>query len=416
MSITRRITFRLYPSPSQAKTLGYWRRLHKDLYNAAIANRKNQYKHFKKSVDYYEQQNCLPEFKEVWYEYKQLGSHALQATLKRVDMAFQRFFKGLGGYPKFKSIRHYSGWTYPCIAGWKALTNGNNGHLELSNLGKIQMRGSARTWGKPTTCTVVNRQGIWYASITVQCNPVRETGTEAVGLDFGCLTVVAMSNGNIVENPRYLSVTQAKIKLVSKSKRRKTKPDFKQNIIASRRWKKATQKVRKLQRKVSNQRSNWVHQVAAEIVSCNSLVATEKLNIKAMTRHSLKGSKRKSQKTGLNRSILDVGMAMLKQSIEYKLSEGGGIFVEVPTQKLKPSQTCPKCGSQKKKELSERIHNCPCGFTCDRDVAAAMVMLDWATGAGTVLDKRGSDSSTSTHCGGFKQLAEMKRQKPPPSS
>lgn len=132
MSITRRIIFRLYPTVAQDKILGYWRRLHKDLYNAAVANRKNQYKHFKKSVDYYEQQNCLPEFKEVWYEYKQLGSHALQATLKRVDMAFQRFFKGLGGYPKFKSIRHYSGWTYPCIAGWKALTNGKNGHLELS--------------------------------------------------------------------------------------------------------------------------------------------------------------------------------------------------------------------------------------------------------------------------------------------
>lgn len=73
--------------------------------NAAVANRKTQYKRFKRSVDYYEQQNCLPEFKEVWHEYKQLGSHALQATLKRVDMAYQRFFKGLGGYPKFKSIR-----------------------------------------------------------------------------------------------------------------------------------------------------------------------------------------------------------------------------------------------------------------------------------------------------------------------
>ncbi|MCL6754408.1 transposase [Nostoc sp. CCCryo 231-06] len=129
--------------------------------------------------------------------------------------------------------------------------------------------------------------------------------------------------------------------------------------------------------------------------------------------------------------VLDVGMGMLRSSIEYKLSEAGGIFVEVPTQKVKPSQTCPNCGNQKKKELSERIHDCPCGFTCDRDVAAAMVMLNWsqslrgvspseasgvATGTGTGLDKRGSDGSTSTHCGGFKQLAEMKRQKPRPSS
>jgi putative transposase len=416
MSITRRITFRLYPSSSQAKVLSDWRRLHTYLYNAALANRKTQYKHFKLAVDYYEQQNCLPEFKEIWVEYKQLGSHALQATLKRVDMAFQRFFKGVGGYPKFKSIRHYSGWTYPCISGWKASSDGKNGHLELSNLGKIQMRGTARTWGKPTTCTVVYRNGLWYASITVQCVPVRETGTGSVGLDFGCLTAVAMSDGTKIENPRYGAKTCAILNKVSKSKRRKIKPDFKKRIKASRRWKKANKKVAKLQRKISNQRFNWAHQVSAEIVSCNSLVATEKLNLKGMTRKAKKGSKRKAQKTGLNRSLLDVGMGILRSAIEYKIAESGGVFVEVPTVKVKPSQTCPNCGVQKKKELSERIHNCPCGFSCDRDVAAAMVMLNWATGAGTDLDKRRSDSSTSTHCGGFKQLSELKRQKPRPSS
>jgi len=336
MTITRRVTFRLYPTKAQTKTLSYWRRLHKDLYNAAVKNRKTQYKHFKKSVDYYEQQNCLPEFKEVWHEYKLLGSHALQATLKRVDMAYQRFFKGLGGYPKFKSIRHYSGWTYPCIAGWKTLTDGKNGYLELSNLGKIQMRGTARQWGKPTTCTVVNRQGVWYASITVQCLPTRETGIGAVGLDFGCLTAVAMSDGTMVENPRFLATMKAKISKASIAKRRKVKPDFKKKIKASKRWRKANKKVASLQRKVAFQRQDWVHQTATQIVSSNSMVATEKLNIKNMTRKPKKahesadrlclpqnsrkgGSKRKRQKTGLNRSLLDVGMGALRSAIEYKL-------------------------------------------------------------------------------------------------
>lgn len=430
MSINRRVTFRLYPSPAQIKTLSYWRRLHKDLYNAAVQNRKTQYKYFKKSVNYSEQQNCLPEFKEVWTEYKQLGSHALQATLKRVDTAFQRFFKGLGGYPRFKSIRHYSGWTYPCIAGWKALTDGKNGYLDLSNLGVIQMRGTARQWGKPTTCTIVNRNGQWFASITVQCNPERETGTGAVGLDFGCLTAVAMSDGTVVENPRFLAATKVRITRASKALRRKVKSDFKQRafgknplpetsrrkIKSSKRWRKSSKIVAKLQRKVANQRENWVHQIAAEIVSNNSLVATEKLNIKGMTRKARHGSKRKAQKTGLNRSMLDVGMGALRSAIEYKLAEAGGIFVEVPTQKVKPSQTCPSCGRQKKKELSERVHNCPCGLNIDRDIASAIVMLNWARGLGTSLDKRGSDSSTSIHCGGFKQLAETKRQKPRPSS
>jgi putative transposase len=83
------------------------------LYNAAIANRRNQYKHFGKAVDYYEQQNCLPQFKKVWTEYQEINSQALQATLKRVDLAYQSFFQGLRGYPKFKAGRKYSGWTYP---------------------------------------------------------------------------------------------------------------------------------------------------------------------------------------------------------------------------------------------------------------------------------------------------------------
>src|SRR4028119_1648826 len=108
--------------------------MHKDLYNAAIANRRTQYQRFGHSVSYYEQQNSLPAFKEVCSEYKQLGSQSLQATLKRVDRRYQSFFKGLRGKPKFKSIRHYSGWTYPATSGWKVQTTGDNGYLELTDL------------------------------------------------------------------------------------------------------------------------------------------------------------------------------------------------------------------------------------------------------------------------------------------
>jgi hypothetical protein len=57
--------------------------MHKELYNSAIANRRVQYERYGHRVDYYEQQNSLPAFKEVWTEYKQLGSQTLQATLKR---------------------------------------------------------------------------------------------------------------------------------------------------------------------------------------------------------------------------------------------------------------------------------------------------------------------------------------------
>ncbi|MDD1417539.1 transposase, partial [Dolichospermum sp. ST_con] len=78
-------------------------------------------------------------------------------------------------------------------------------------------------------------------------------------------------------------------------------------------------------------------------------IATEKLEVKNMTSKAKKGDalslskgKRKKQKAGLNKSILDVGFGMLRNTIKYKVEQIGGVFVEVPTRQVKPSQTCPK--------------------------------------------------------------------------
>ncbi|MGK7873438.1 MAG: RNA-guided endonuclease InsQ/TnpB family protein, partial [Xenococcaceae cyanobacterium] len=222
--LTRRITFRLYPSKSQELKLHLWRRMHKELYNACIYHRTVEYQRFGRSVNYFDQQNLLPAFKKEWWEFKELGSHALQATVKRVDFAFKRFFSGLGGYPKFKSSHYYRGWTYPDKSGWKVHSTGDNGYLELTNLGQIQMRGKARTWGMPKTCTIVWKNNKWYASITVECQPVRETGKGAIGIDFGCLTAAALSDGTQIDNPKFLANAHKKIQKVSKSLRRKRKP------------------------------------------------------------------------------------------------------------------------------------------------------------------------------------------------
>jgi putative transposase len=408
--ITRRVTFRLYPNKRQFEKLHYWRSLHKLLYNACLYQRKTDYQRFGKPVGYYDQQNLLPAFKQEWPEYKELGSQALQATVKRVDFAFERFFKGLGKYPKFKSSRHYRGWTYPGVAGWKAHTTGDNGYLELSNLGSIQMRGKARTWATPTTCTIIWKNGKWYASITVKCEPVRSTGVGAVGLDFGTYHAVAASDGTIIDNPKFLARTAAQVKSASRKKRRKRAPNRKKGIKASKRWRKAQKKVSKLQSKVARQRQDWQHKVAAQIVSDNSLVATEKLNLKGMTRKTTHG-KRKSQKTGLNRNLLDVGIGNLTSLIQYKLDEAGGVFVQVPLS-IAPSQTCPDCGTKRKKDLSERVHQCNCGCgPIDRDVAAARVMLSWALG--TSVLNRGASASTSVpvNCGGLGQAAALRRRK-----
>ncbi|MEW6491604.1 MAG: transposase [Cyanobacteriota bacterium] len=423
----RRVTFRLYPNKKQEQTLRYHRKLQQDLYNSAVSNRFTQYQKLGHKVDYFEQQNSLPAFKEVWTEYKECNCMTLQATLKRVDYAFQRWFKGLGKRPKYKSIRHYSGWTYPSKTGWKAHTTGDNGYLDLAKIGSIQMRGKARIWGTPTTCTIVFRNGLWYASITVELTELqvaaRQTDLGAVGIDLGCKSALAITDGEthtFVEAPRFLRQVEAQIKHLSQQKRRKTPPNRRKKQKASSRWNKAQSKISKATRKVANQRRHWVHQVASDIVRCNSFVATEKLEVSKMTRKAKKG-KRKKQKAGLNKSILDVGFGMLRAAIQYKVVEAGGVFVEVPTKTVKPSQTCPNCGNRHKKSLDERVHQCQsCSFTMDRDLAAALVMLLWSQGKlpgfeTSLVDADVASSTSDTRkrkqAGSHKQLGQMKRQK-----
>lgn len=416
MSITRRVTYRLYPSRCQEAKMHYWRRLHASLYNAGVYNRKTQYQKFGHSVNYIEQQNSLPEFKKVWPEYKELGSHALQATLKRVDLAFNRFFKGLGGYPKFKASRRYSGWTYPCGAGWQVETNGKNGHLTLSNLGRMQMRGKARTWGKPTTGTILFRNGCWYASITVQCQPQRQTGTGSIGIDLGCKEAITLSTGEKISKPDFLSCGQRQVTAASKSLRRKRSPNRNKRIKASRRWKQERGKVSSLQRKVTRQREDWLHKTTCKIVSGNSLIAGEHLNVKGMTSSCEKG-KRKKQKAGLNRSILEVGFGMIGGLLEYKAAEAGGFYLESPTRTLKPTQRCAKCWALTPKTLKDRVHVCSnpsCKHVEDRDVNAAQVNVIWARGEElTSLD---AESLSSTSCGSMKQLGAKKRRNSDPAS
>ena len=410
--VTRRITYRLYPTRQQEAQLHRWRRMHCALYNAALSDRKTSYQKLGVSVGYFDQQNRLPEFKRVWPEYVELGSHALQATLKRVDLAYNRFFKRLGGYPKFKASRRYSGWTYPCNSGWKALTDGKHGQLSLTNLGVIRMRGQARTWGSPTTCTIFYRHGKWYASITVECLPVRATGTGAIGLDLGCKEAITLSTGEQISKPDFIAAGDKAVKRASQNLRRKRAPNRNKRIKASRRWRKFQTHKSKLQRKVTRQRENWLHQITSNIVRSNSLIAGEQLKVKGMTVKAKKG-KRKAQKAGLNRSILSVGFGMISALLTYKSAEAGGFYLESPTCQLKPSQRCAKCWKLTPKTLSDRIHVCSnpqCGHVEDRDVNAAQVNLAWARGQ--ELSSLVVESASSTSCRSMRQLAAKKRQKP----
>ncbi|MDE2253879.1 MAG: transposase, partial [Betaproteobacteria bacterium] len=110
----RKVTFKLDPNAAQAARLEAWTRLHCELYNAALEERIDAWRKAGKSISYYEQQNVLPQIKADRLEFVELGSHALQQTLRRLDLAFQAFFRRVKagqtpGFPRFKSAKRFSG-------------------------------------------------------------------------------------------------------------------------------------------------------------------------------------------------------------------------------------------------------------------------------------------------------------------
>lgn len=379
----------------------------------------------------------MPAYKKEWVEFAYLHSQALQATVKRVDLAYNAFFQGLRKQPKFKSIRKFSGWTYPATSGWKANTSGKHGSVNLNDLGiKVKMRGQAKQWGKPTTLTIVYKPGLkqWFASFTIEIpDTVTKFGSKSelaydsiVAFDLGCETAITTYDGQFVEqvaNPGFTHKTEAKIKKASKELRRKQAPNRSKKIKASQRWKKASKRVAKLQRKAGSQRRDWQHKVTSEIASRYDIGVTEQLNTKGMTRKAKRGSKRNKQKAGLNKSILSIGFGTLNKMLTYKIEAKGGLMIMLPTKDIKPSQRCPKCGAVHKEwaELSNRYHTCPtCGFEVPRDAGSAIVMYNVVQqqqpGLGTSLVSLGCLSSTSKaskrkNTGSMKQLGQARRQK-----
>ena len=107
MNATRNIVYRIYPTKTQERTLNDWLGLHRELYNAALQERRDAYRKKGVSITYNDQQNALPEIKKFRPELIPLGSHALQETVRRVDRAFKAFFRRvrngeIPGYPRFK--------------------------------------------------------------------------------------------------------------------------------------------------------------------------------------------------------------------------------------------------------------------------------------------------------------------------
>src|SRR5689334_14222021 len=85
--------FRLSPTKKQVGKLEWMLRRCKELYNAALEERREAYRMCGISVSYRMQADQLPAIKRLREEYSEIHSQVLQDVLKRLDRAFQAFFR-----------------------------------------------------------------------------------------------------------------------------------------------------------------------------------------------------------------------------------------------------------------------------------------------------------------------------------
>src|SRR6266566_9386344 len=147
--------FRLYPTRKQAQALIWTLDRCRELYNAALQERRDAYRMVGKRLNYYDQANQLPDIKAIREEYQDIHSQVLQDVLRKANKAFEAFFArckrgDTPGFPRFKGRNQFDSFTYP--QGGYSLTHDNR--VCLSKIGSIKIKlhrqGKSREPSKPS--------------------------------------------------------------------------------------------------------------------------------------------------------------------------------------------------------------------------------------------------------------------------
>ncbi len=319
--------YRLYPTKKQEQKLFWTLTRCRELYNAALQERKEAYKYAGKNITYRMQANDLPELKGVIREeYQEIHSQVLQNVLKRLDEAFEGFFRRVKaaeepGYPRFQGRNRYNSFTYP----QKGYSLTHDTRVCLSKIGSIKVKVHRPIEGKIKTCTVKYEAGQWDVIFSCEVEPSEPLPVveSEVGIDLGVTHFAALSDGNFLESPRFFRKAQADLKRkqrhLSRCKR------------GSHRRERARKAVAKAHRKIRNQRADFHHKQATNLVKEHQTIVFEQLE----TTHLTKRAKPKqdengkylhngaSAKSGLTKSILDAGWGQFQQMCVAKAEYAG---------------------------------------------------------------------------------------------
>lgn len=350
--------YRIYPNEAQKVLLNKHIGASRFIFNLALETKTTAYAGNGVNLSCFDLIKQIPDLKKECVWLKEVNSQSLQAPIRNLDNAFTRFFKGQGNFPKYKSK-----WK-----GKQAFHIPQNVKIEDGRLviPKFKKKGIKIKLHRPLEGTIksatISRTptGKYYVSMLVEtgvdCLPNNKVEKETtVGIDLGIKDFLITSDGEVVDNPKYLRKAESKLKYIqrkhSKYKGKRTK-----------------HKLAKLHEKVANQRKDFLHQQSSKLVKENHSIAIEDLNVKGMLKNHC-----------LAKSISDVGWSMFTSMLEYKCEWYGVNLLKIG--RFEPSsKTCSNCGAVNKNlALKDREWICKtCNTKHDRDINAAVNIKNFA--------------------------------------
>ena len=350
MLVKKGFKFRLVPTKEQKQKLLQHGGNSRFIWNLFLKTNIDYYKETGKFKFYHKLAIVIPKLKQEFPFLKESFSQSLQMVARQFDRALKDSFKKEKGFPSFKRKALLND-SFTCPQKWRL----GKGFVFIPKIGEMRWIKHRPLEGKPKSITISQDGDRWYCSVLCEYEiKEQEKKTEnVVGIDIGLKEFCTLSNGIVINNPKYLKKYEERLikeqKKLSK-KQKGSKNRFKQRM-----------KVRKIHTKIKNVRGDFLHKTTSSMIAKYDGIVLEDLNVRGMMKNHC-----------LAKSIADVSWSEFKRQLKYKAMWNSKHFVLIG--RFEPtSKTCSNCGYIQDMPLSKRQYNCPyCGMSLDRDLNASI--------------------------------------------